>query len=551
MSDVLALKYRPKNFSELIGQESVSKSLSYALDSGRLGHAYLFSGLRGSGKTSSARILAKALLCENGISSTPCEVCQSCKMANEGTHFDIIEMDAASRRKIDDIRELIERTHSAPAMGKFKVFIIDEVHMLTKEAANAFLKTLEEPLEHVKFILATTDPLKLPATILSRTQHFRFKAISASLIASHLKNILNLEGVNFEDEALNLIARSGSGSLRDSITLLDQAINYTGANLTSNAVADMLGLLDPTRIDEILSVVVNQDRDALIKALKELEAYDAQTIIEQLITNLKDKFLDKNPKFSTLMYERFFRILSEAKSMLGSDDSFTLAMTLFMMMEALNLKEIDAEILEIQKPKKPSIDTKPTQISSHANKSDITLPKEPTSKEVPKKEPTKPSLDENYERYLKALYDRNYDLGQCFKEAIEFVKFEDNTLFVVSHAQGKNREILRKSSKAIMMVLKATFGNNAKIDISQPKDTPSKNLDEKKPKPTQNFDISSDLENLKDIKNSLIKDDKSDIKAKNSEILNELKSTNTYSINEDEKKMRELERLFGEPKVES
>ncbi|QKF64133.1 DNA polymerase III subunit gamma/tau [Campylobacter corcagiensis] len=544
MSEVLALKYRPKNFSELIGQESVSKSLSYALDSGRIGHAYLFSGLRGSGKTSSARILAKALLCEKGVSSKPCEVCDSCKMANAGTHFDIIEMDAASRRKIDDIRELIERTHSAPALGKFKVFIIDEVHMLTKEAANAFLKTLEEPLEHVKFILATTDPLKLPATILSRTQHFRFKAISPNLVVSHLKNILNLEGINFEDEALNLIARSGSGSLRDSITLLDQAINFTGGEVRADRVADMLGLLDPARIDEILSIVVNQDRDALIDILKELEAYDAQTIIEQLITNLRDKFLAKNPKFSTLMYERFFRILSEAKSMLGSDDSFTLAMTLFMMMEALNLKEIDAEILEIQKAsvKTHEISPKPQSIKNSLNSPDQ-RDFEQTLK------PEKPAPNEDYERYIRALYDRNYDLGECFKEAIEFVKFENNTLFVISHAKGKNREILRKSSRAIMAVLRATFGDDANINISQPKDDATKNLEKTEPK--QNFDISSDLKNLKDIKNSLVKDDKSDIKAKNSEILNELKSTNTYTINEDEKKLKELNRLFGEPKIES
>lgn len=530
MSEVLALKYRPKNFSELIGQDSVSKSLSYALDSGRIGHAYLFSGLRGSGKTSSARILAKALLCEKGPSSTPCEVCESCKMANAGTHFDIVEMDAASRRKIDDIRELIERTHSAPAVGKYKVFIIDEVHMLTKEAANAFLKTLEEPLEHIKFILATTDPLKLPATILSRTQHFRFKAIAPNLVVSHLRKILGLEGIDYEDDALNLIARSGSGSLRDSITLLDQAINYTGGNLSSSSVASMLGLLDPSRIDEILSIVVNQDRDALIDMLKELEAYDAETIIEQLISNLKDKFLDKDPKFSTLMYERFFRILSESKSMLGSDDSFTLAMALFMMMEALNLKEIDAEILEVESLKEKNM-------------------QKPTIKEMPTISTLAPATftkDTVYDKYLKALYDRSYDLGECFKEAVEFIKFEDNTLFVISHAEGKNKELLRKSSKAIIAVLKSTFDNGTNIKISQPEKKPI--MIEEKSVANESFE--NVIANLKDIKNSLTKDENTDIKTKNSEILNELKSTNTYSISEDEKKMKELKRLFGEPKVE-
>ena len=183
----LALKYRPKNFDELIGQEAVSKSLIHALDEGRISHAYLFSGLRGSGKTSSARIFSKALVCEKGPTSRPCEVCPQCVMANESRHMDIIEMDAASHRKIDDIRELIEQTKYAPAMARYKIFIIDEVHMLTKEAFNALLKTLEEPPSYVKFILATTDPLKLPTTVLSRTQHFRFKQISKYSIVKHLE----------------------------------------------------------------------------------------------------------------------------------------------------------------------------------------------------------------------------------------------------------------------------------------------------------------------------------------------------------------------------
>ena len=174
----LALKYRPKNFDELIGQDTISLSLSHALDSNRLGHAYLFSGLRGSGKTSSARIFAKSLICTKGPTSKPCEICQNCKMANENNSLDIIEMDAASHRTIDDIRELNEATKYAPVASRYKIFIIDEVHMLTKEASNAFLKTLEEPPSYVKFILATTDPLKLPVTILSRTQHYRFKPVS-------------------------------------------------------------------------------------------------------------------------------------------------------------------------------------------------------------------------------------------------------------------------------------------------------------------------------------------------------------------------------------
>ncbi len=187
-------------------------------------------------------------MCENGPTSSPCDVCSHCVMANEGRHIDIIEMDAASSRKIDDIRDLIENTKYRPASGNFKIFIIDEVHMLTKEAHNALLKTLEEPPEYVKFILATTDPLKLPPTILSRTQHFRFKRISHPNIVHHLSHILHLENIEFQAESLDILARSGSGSLRDTLTLLDQAIIYSKGFVDVKTVADMLGLLDPEYI---------------------------------------------------------------------------------------------------------------------------------------------------------------------------------------------------------------------------------------------------------------------------------------------------------------
>ena len=344
----LALKYRPKSFDQLIGQDAVAKSLAHALDSGRLSHAYLFSGLRGSGKTSTARIFAKALLCDKGPTGKPCEVCDNCVMANEGRHIDIIEMDAASHRKIDDIRELIEQTKYHPASARFKIFIIDEVHMLTKEASNALLKTLEEPPSYVKFILATTDPLKLPVTVLSRTQHFRFKPIAKSAVVAHLEQILKTENIAYEEGALEILARSGSGSLRDTLTLLDQAIIFSREGITQRAIADMLGLLDPAKIGEILDVVLRQDRAGAIEIIKEVENYNAETIIDEMIANLKDKFLRRDAKFSLLMYERFFRILAGAKSMLAisPDNTYAISMMIFMMMEAVNLREID-ELIEV------------------------------------------------------------------------------------------------------------------------------------------------------------------------------------------------------------
>ena len=335
----LALKYRPKSFYELIGQEAIKENLIHALDSGRLGHAYLFSGLRGSGKTSSARIFAKDLLCERGVGSHACESCASCISANEGRHMDIIEMDAASHRKIEDIRDLIEQTRYAPVSGRFKIFIIDEAHMLTKEASNAFLKTLEEPPAYIKFILATTDPLKLPATILSRTQHFRFKAISHELIVKHLEDILIKEQISFESGALKIIARSGSGSLRDTLTLLDQAIIFCGGSISTHGVTDMLGLLDPRRIDEILSTAQKGSREELCALIKSLEGSDAEMIINELIASLKERFLEPRHEFSLLIFERFFKILSEAKNMLGSgaDPAFVLYIALFSMRNAFDI----------------------------------------------------------------------------------------------------------------------------------------------------------------------------------------------------------------------
>jgi DNA polymerase-3 subunit gamma/tau len=259
LSDVLALKYRPKRFDDLIGQDSISNTLSLALDKNRLSNAYLFSGLRGSGKTSTARIFSKALICDQGPTSKPCETCQNCTMANSNSHIDIIEMDAASHRGIDDIKDIIEHTKYKPNQARFKVFIIDEVHMLTIQAFNALLKTLEEPPEFVKFILATTDPLKLPATILSRTQHFRFKSIAKDNIIQHLKYILNKENIEYENQSLDIVARSGHGSLRDTLTILDQSIIYSKGNITTNSITDMLGILEPSFIENILNNIFNKD----------------------------------------------------------------------------------------------------------------------------------------------------------------------------------------------------------------------------------------------------------------------------------------------------
>ena len=442
----LALKYRPKNFDELIGQEAVSKSLTHALDENRVSHAYLFSGLRGSGKTSSARIFAKALVCEKGPTSRPCEVCAQCVMANESRHMDIIEMDAASHRKIDDIRELIEQTKYAPTAARYKIFIIDEVHMLTKEAFNALLKTLEEPPSYVKFILATTDPLKLPTTVLSRTQHFRFKQISRYEIVKHLEFILSKEGVSYEREALEILARSGGGSLRDTLTLLDQAIIYSAGNITKSSVAAMLGLLDPSRIEQIIEHVANTDKNAIRVLVTELETYEPEMIIDEILANLKQRFLDNDPKFSLLIYERFFRILAQAKSMLSvsSDNGFVLMLMLFMMIEALNLQDID-EAIKLAKSE-PSV----AVIEPKAGVSEQIL----AIKEAPKTP---------YEQFVAKIYDRSFELGEIFKNHISFSFLNENELGLIVNATGDELAFFKKSWGVMHEILHTIFGKKIKI----------------------------------------------------------------------------------------
>ncbi|WP_321469909.1 DNA polymerase III subunit gamma/tau [Halarcobacter sp.] len=345
---VLALKYRPRRFEDLVGQTTISQTLSLALDSNRLSHAYLFSGLRGSGKTSTARIMAKALLCSNGPTSKPCEVCENCKSANTNRHLDIIEMDAASNRGIDDIKDLIEHTKYKPSSARFKVFIIDEVHMLTTQAFNALLKTLEEPPGFVKFILATTDPLKLPATILSRTQHFRFNKIAPNDVLHHLSHILNEENIDFETSALEILTRSGQGSLRDTLTLLDQAIIFSKGKVTTTAVVDMLGLIEPKVMDKLFDIILKKGE--IIEIVKELENYEISQVCDEMTIYLKQKMLEKDAKFDLLLFDRFFRILSDAKHLLAinSDGGFVLILTLSKMIEATNLKTIDEIISQVE-----------------------------------------------------------------------------------------------------------------------------------------------------------------------------------------------------------
>lgn len=281
---VLARKWRPKKFTELVGQEHVVKALTNALDTGRVYHAFLFTGTRGVGKTSIARIFAKSLNCEKGESSDPCGVCNACLDIDAGRFVDLLEIDAASNTGVDDVRDLIDNAQYMPARGRTKVYLIDEVHMLSKNAFNALLKTLEEPPGHVKFLLATTDPQKLPVTVLSRCLQFNLRRLDENQIGGQISKILAAENIEVEAAAVKLLARSADGSLRDGLSLLDQAIAYTGGKLTADSVNAMLGTVDNAQVGGLLDALSLGDAAALMAKVEEMSVYspDFAHVLEDL-----------------------------------------------------------------------------------------------------------------------------------------------------------------------------------------------------------------------------------------------------------------------------
>jgi len=278
---VLARKWRPRNFPEMVGQSHVLQALTNALDSNRLHHAYLFTGTRGVGKTTIARILAKSLNCEKGVTAYPCGKCLSCREIDEGRFVDLIEVDAASRTKVEDTRDLLDNVQYAPTRGRYKVYLIDEVHMLSTHSFNALLKTLEEPPPHVKFLLATTDPQKLPPTILSRCLQFNLKRITQEHIAQHLTQIVEEESIGYESQALRLLAQAADGSLRDALSLLDQAIAYGAGQLSSADVGNMLGTVEKSTVVELIKV---------------LAAFDAPGLLQNIA-----RLAEQNPDFVTVL----------------------------------------------------------------------------------------------------------------------------------------------------------------------------------------------------------------------------------------------------------
>ncbi|MGL2338593.1 DNA polymerase III subunit gamma/tau [Helicobacter pylori] len=507
---VLALKYRPKHFSELVGQESVAKTLSLALDNQRLANAYLFSGLRGSGKTSSSRIFARALMCETGPKAVPCDTCIQCQSALNNHHIDIIEMDGASNRGIDDVRNLIEQTRYKPSFGRYKIFIIDEVHMFTTEAFNALLKTLEEPPSHVKFLLATTDALKLPATILSRTQHFRFKKIPENSVISHLKTILEKEQVSYESSALEKLAHSGQGSLRDTITLLEQAINYCDNAITESKVAEMLGAIDRSVLEDFFQSLINQDEARLQERYAILENYETEGVLEEMMLFLKAKLLSPDT-YSILLIERFFKIIMSSLSLLkeGANASFVLLLLKMKFKEALKLKALDDAIVELEQTpfnQNPSISyNAPKQESKSIEKREKREQREQREQResMEKREntetPQTPMLSAKdrifhnlFKQVQTLVYERNYELGAVFEKNIRFIDFDSQTKTLTweSLAADKDKELLRERFKIVKSIVDGVFGKGENIKIALKHHLENKSAPEET-KEVKDFKISS------------------------------------------------------------
>ncbi|WRD13396.1 DNA polymerase III subunit gamma/tau [Helicobacter pylori] len=509
---VLALKYRPKHFSELVGQESVAKTLSLALDNQRLANAYLFSGLRGSGKTSSSRIFARALMCEEGPKAVPCDTCIQCQSALNNHHIDIIEMDGASNRGIDDVRNIIEQTRYKPSFGRYKIFIIDEVHMFTTEAFNALLKTLEEPPSHVKFLLATTDALKLPATILSRTQHFRFKKIPENSVISHLKTILEKEQVSYETSALEKLAHSGQGSLRDTITLLEQAINYCDNAITESKVAAMLGAIDRSVLEDFFQSLINQDEARLQERYAILENYETESVLEEMMLFLKAKLLSPD-SYSILLIERFFKIIMSSLSLLkeGANASFVLLLLKMKFKEALKLKALDDAILELEQTKEsafqplnqnanaPKQEFKGTEKIEQAERIEGTEKRENTEKIASAETPQTPMLSAKdrifhnlFKQVQTLVYERNYELGAVFEKNIRFIDFDSQTKTLTweSLATNKDKELLRERFKIVKSIVDGVFGKGENIKIALKHHLENKSAREET-KEVKDFKISS------------------------------------------------------------
>jgi DNA polymerase-3 subunit gamma/tau len=523
---VLARKWRPKNFSDTVGQEHVLQALMNALESGRLHHAYLFAGTRGVGKTTIARILAKALNCEKGVTVEPCGECSACQEIDEGRFVDLIEVDAASKTKVDDTRDLLDNVQYAPARGRYKVYLIDEVHMLSKSSFNALLKTLEEPPPHVKFLLATTDPQKLPVTVLSRCLQFNLTRLTPRLIQGRLEEICVAEGIKAEGAALAMLARAADGSLRDALSLLDQAIAYCGGAVAEAPVATMLGTIDRNHVAKLLDLLAADDAAGIVATMKEIDEQfpDYTRLLEDLARALQQIAvfqvvgnIDSDDEMDPARLEALASAISAADVQLFYQIALVGRRDIHLAPDPKSGAEMTLLRMLAFRPAQPAAaGAAPGKGGAGATRGSAKVQAGPVTKKVVQAEKPAPKAAIQWqEPDWKALIPQLGLSGadRLLATSCALLKRDDNTIFF-SLDPASESYLTRQRKDSLASALSAQFGETLKVDISigkteveSPMQSESRQADERLAAEREKLEADPNVKALKDMFGAELKTD--------------------------------------------